>query len=45
MNDVVGLVGQSLSDGRPDGQTDGITQTRTHEGHFNSPPPPTSGDN
>ena len=44
MNDVGGLVGQSLSDGRPDGQTDGITHTRSDEGHFYSPPPPTSGD-
>ena len=33
------------TDGRPDGRTDGITHTRMDEGHFYSPPPPTSGDN
>ena len=32
-------------DGRTDRRTDGITNTRTDEGHFSSPPPPTSGDN
>ena len=31
--------------GRTDGRKDGITHTRTDEGHFYSPPPPTLGDN
>ena len=31
-------------EGRTDGRTDGITHTWTDEGHFYSPPPPTSGD-
>ena len=31
--------------GRTEGRTDAITHTRTDEGHFYSPPPPTSGDN
>ena len=30
--------------GRTEGRTDGITDTQTDEGHFYSPPPPTSGD-
>ena len=41
----VGGVAETRSLGRPGGQTDGITHTRTDEGHFYSPPPPTSGDN
>ena len=32
------------TEGRTDGRTDGITHTRMDEGHFSSPPPPTSGD-
>ena len=31
--------------GRTEGRTDAITHTRTDEGHFYSPHPPTSGDN
>ena len=30
--------------GRTEGMTDGRTHTRTDEGHFYCPPPPTSGD-
>ena len=41
--------GQDRADGRTDGRTagrmDGRTHTRTDEGHFYSPPPPTSADN
>ena len=33
------------TDGRTEGRADDITQTRTDEGHFYSPPPPASGDN
>ena len=44
MKDIGGLRRQDLLDGRPDGRKDGITQTRADEGHFYSPPPPTSGD-
>ena len=48
MKDVRGVAG-TRSDGRRDdgrtgGMTDGRTHTRTDEGHFYSPPPPTSGD-
>ena len=45
----VGGVAETRSLGRTagwtEGRTDGITHTRTDEGHFYSPPPPTSGDN
>ena len=44
MRDVEG-VAETRSLGRPAGRSDGITHTRTDEGHFYSPPPPTSGDN
>ena len=47
MKDVRGVEG-TRSDGRTDGRnygrTGGRTHTRTDEGHFYSPPPPTSGD-
>ena len=41
----VGGVAETRSLGRTAGRTDGVTHTRTDEGHFYSPPPPTSGDN
>ena len=40
----VGVVAETRSLGRTAGGTDGITHTRMDEGHFYSPPPPTSGD-
>ena len=42
MKDVGGVAGTRF---RTDGRTEGRTDTRTDEGHFYSPPPPTSGDN
>ena len=39
MKDVRGV-----AETRSDGMTEGRTHTRTDEGHFYSPPPPTSGD-
>ena len=47
MKDVGGVVEtRSLgrTAGRTDGRTNGIMHTWTDEGHFYSPPPPTSGD-
>ena len=41
----VGGVAETRSLGPTEGRTDGITHTRMEEGHFYSPPPPTSGDN
>ena len=41
----VGGVAETRSLGGTDGRPDGITNTRTDEGHFYSPPPPTLGDN
>ena len=43
MKDVRGVTG-TRSDGRNVRRTDGRTYTRTDEGHFYSPPPPTSVD-
>ena len=40
MKDLRGVTGKDLKDGQNDGRC-----TETDEGHFYSPPPPTSGDN
>ena len=44
MKDVRGVAGKDWTDRRMYGMTGGQTHTQTDEGHFCSPPPPTSGD-
>ena len=44
VRDIAGTRSEGWKDGRKDGRNDGRTHTRTDEGYFYSPPPPTSGD-